>query len=341
MWHSTIGHDAIAARFAQAVEVGRLASTFLFVGPAGVGKRTFALDLARALLCLESPQHLTPPCGRCASCRQFASETHPDLELVSRRADRQQLTLDLFLGAKDHRNQEGLCHQISLKPALGTRRIAIVDDADYLTIEAANSLLKTLEEPPPHSVIILIGTSASKQLPTIRSRTQITRFGPLPVEDLAELIYQQGIADSNEVAHELARASEGSLQRAVELADDEQQQFRQRLFAWLEDASVNSVTMASELEEYVNRAGKEARHRRARLQSVFGYACDYFRGGLRAASGLPVTGDTLLTEAVARRSQQIEFCLRRLDRTLDACEQVDRNANQSTLIASWAHDVAG
>ena len=75
--------------------------------------------------------------------------------------------------------REGLCHDIALKPFRGGRKIAIIDDADYLNQEGANCLLKTLEEPPEKSVIILIGTSQQRQLPTIRSRCQIVRFAPL------------------------------------------------------------------------------------------------------------------------------------------------------------------
>ena len=83
--------------------------------------------------------------------------------------------------------REGLCHDISLKPYMGNRKVAIVDDADYLNAEGANSLLKTLEEPPPRSVLILVGTTPAKQLPTIRSRCRIIRFDPLPTETVAEL----------------------------------------------------------------------------------------------------------------------------------------------------------
>ena len=91
-----------------------------------------------------------------------------------------------------------MLHEINLKPALGGRRIAIIDDADYLNDEGANALLKTIEEPPPRSVLILIGASPAKQLPTIRSRCQLIRFRPLPLEVVAELLVSRGFVRTGE-----------------------------------------------------------------------------------------------------------------------------------------------
>jgi len=105
-------------------------------------------------------------------------KTHPDFYIVEKPADKSSIPLALFVGDDDHRMREGLCHDIGLKPFMGGRKVAIIDDADHLNEEGANCLLKTLEEPPPCSVLILIGTSADKQLPTIRSRCQTIRLVP-------------------------------------------------------------------------------------------------------------------------------------------------------------------
>ena len=122
------------------------------------------------------------PCETCPSCTMVLAGTHPDLDVVGKPADKAFLPLELFIGDREHRRQEGLCHNISLKPFMGGRKIAVIDDADFLNAEGANCLLKTLEEPPPQSVLILIGTSPAKQLPTIRSRCQLVRFRPLAAE---------------------------------------------------------------------------------------------------------------------------------------------------------------
>src|SRR5688500_15969366 len=174
MWQGIEGHDGIVARFRRALEQGRLASTFLFVGPPGVGKRSFALALAKSLLCERRDEALLDPCGICPSCVQVEAGMHPDLYVLGLPEGKSSIPIKLLIGEEETRMREGLCYDISLKPFMGNRKVAIIDDADFLNRrEVANCLLKTLEEPPPKSVIILVGTSEGKQLPTIRSRAQL------------------------------------------------------------------------------------------------------------------------------------------------------------------------
>ena len=161
-WQGILGHDAVAEQFRRALARGRLASSFLFVGPSGIGKRTFALKLAQALLCSRRPEAELAPCGECSSCIQLLAGTHPDLLQVARPKDKSFLPLELLIGDKEHRMRQGLCHDIALKPFMGGRRVAILNDADYLNAEGANSLLKTLEEPPPRSVLILIALAPAR-----------------------------------------------------------------------------------------------------------------------------------------------------------------------------------
>ncbi len=214
-WQSIRGHDRIVEKFRRAIAKGRLASTFLFVGPAGIGKRTFALALAKALLCERSPEQRLEPCGECPSCLQVASLNHPDVELIAKPADKAFIPLELLIGDAEHRMRAGLCYNIALKPFSGRRKIAILDDADYLNKEGANCLLKTLEEPPANSILILIGTSEQRQLPTIRSRCQIVRFSPLSETDVAELLVERGICSDSVTARSAAANSQGSLERAA------------------------------------------------------------------------------------------------------------------------------
>ena len=147
-WHGILGHDDVAARFRLGLERGRLASSFLFVGPPGIGKRRFAFGLSQVLLCGVRPEAAMDPCGTCPSCVQVRSLTHPDLEYVRKPDDKAFLPLELLIGDKEHRGRAGLCHRLALKPFMGGRKVAIIDDADFLNPEGANSLLKTLEEPP-------------------------------------------------------------------------------------------------------------------------------------------------------------------------------------------------
>ncbi len=147
------------------------------------------------MLCKTRRSMPLEPCGRCESCRLFAAGSHPDLDVVGLPKDKSTLPLELFIGDKEHRNQDGLCHRIAFRPFFGGRKVAIIDDADRFSQESANCLLKTLEEPPPRSLMILIGTSPSKQLPTIRSRSQVVRFQPLERRDSRRDPAPTGVAD--------------------------------------------------------------------------------------------------------------------------------------------------
>ncbi|MEN6451609.1 MAG: DNA polymerase III subunit delta' [Thermoguttaceae bacterium] len=330
--------------FRRALQRGRLASSFLFAGPAGIGKRTFALKLAQAMLCQTRPEESLDPCESCPSCAQAVAGTHPDIAMVAKPADKSFIPLELFLGEREHRRREGLCHQIGIKPYLGRRKIAIIDDADYLNAEAANALLKTLEEPPPRSVLILIGTTPAKQLPTIRSRCQLIRFRPLPTEVVAKLLAAKHLAANEADAQRLASYSEGSVQRALELADPALWKFRHTLYQRLSDPVLDSVQLAQTVSAFVEEAGKEAPARRARLRQVVAFAGDYYRQLMLAQCGAALTADRELTEDVGRAIQHgpgnPEATLRRLDRCVDATQQIDRNANQTTLIECWMDDLA-
>ncbi len=344
MWHGIYGHDEVVEQFRRALSRQRLASSFLFVGPPGVGKKTFAMKFAQALLCLTRPEQAMDPCEECPGCVQVKSGTHPDLQVVAKPPDKSSLPLELLIGDKEHRMREGLCHDIALRPFMGGRKVAIIDDADYLAAEGANCLLKTLEEPPPNSCLILIGTSPAKQLPTIRSRCQLIRFRPLADETVADLLAAQGITDTAERAEKLARHSEGSLTRAIELADADLWEFRQQLFARLGEPVLESVRLSKTVAGFVEKAGKEAAPRRDRLRQIAIFAADFYRQLLRALAGDDSRVDadlrTLILAAAAHWSGREEAAAACLDRCLEAIEQVDRNAYQPTLIEAWLDRLA-
>ena len=201
-----------------------------------------------------------------------------------------------------------------------------------------------MEEPPPRSVLILIGTSPAKQLPTIRSRCQLIRFRPLPVEVVAELLVANAFVSDPAEARRLAPYSEGSLQQALELADPELWSFRNALLERLAEPLLPSVELARTVAAFVDEAGKEAPARRARLRQVVAFAAEFYRQLLHAQCGAAAAEDADLRSHVDRARQRgpsdSELSARRLDRCLEAAAQIDRNANQSTLIACWLDDLA-
>ncbi len=343
-WHGVEGHDRVVERFRRALARDRLASTYLFVGPAGIGKRMFAEKLAQTLLCSRVAAEEMAPCGTCDACVQVASLTHPDLYVLEKPPERSSIPLSAFVGDDAHRMREGLCHDIALKPFMGGRKVAIIDDADWLNEESANALLKTLEEPPSDSVLILIGTAADKQLATIRSRSQIVRFAPLPPGVVAEILTARGLVADVAEAQRLARFSEGSVAGALALADEELLAFRHKLLAELAKGDLASVAIARELVPLVESAGKEATARRERLRQVIGFAVDFYRQLLRAGSGAQPFGDDELLRAVEAASRKVprdpERIARLIDRSLEALADVDRNAHQATLAECWLDDLA-
>jgi DNA polymerase-3 subunit delta' len=253
----------------------------------------------------------------------FAAGNHPDLEVLGLPPDKSTLPISLFIGDDQHRNQEGLCHRIGLKPFFGQRKIAIVDDADHFSIASANCLLKTLEEPPPSALLILIGTSPARQLPTIRSRSQIVRFAPLDHETVSGILMDTGLLADRQQAIRAAEMSDGSVERALQLSDPALGEFRQLLLAELTSSTLESVRLARSVQAFVDEAGKEAAPRRDRLRIVVGFALDSYRGQL------------------ASRSQaDSESAVQALDACLAALEHVDRNANMATVIQNWCEELA-
>lgn len=325
MWQNIHGHDAVVEQFRRTLAAGRLAATYLFVGPDGVGKRAFALRLAQTLLCTVVDPAEMSPCGECESCRLAQAGSHPDLDVVEARFDKRRLLVEQFIGKDQMRNREGLCHNIALRPMLGRRRVAIIDDADGLTPESANCLLKTLEEPPPGAVVILLGTSRARQLPTILSRSQVVRFQPLPSETVRDLALATGLAADAATAAKLADRSEGSLARAADLADDALYEVRDRLLTAWRDGPFDVVRLARDLGALVDAAGKEAELRRRRFHQVLALVAD----GLRA-----------LVRQSAEAGAPDEAALDALDNCLTAAEHIDRNANQTTLLESWLDEWA-
>jgi DNA polymerase-3 subunit delta' len=343
-WHGIEGHDDVVEKLRRAVARNRLASSFLFCGPAGVGKRAFALRLAQALLCHSRPAAELDPCNTCPSCAMALAGTHPDIEVVAKPEDKAFLPVELFLGDLEHRGREGLCHWISLKPFLGGRRIAIIDDADFFNDAGANCLLKTLEEPPPQSVLILIGTSPARQLPTIRSRCQLIRFLPLPEETVARLLVSKELVTDKAEAARLARFSEGSLQQAIDLADADLWSCRRTLLEKLSAEVLDSAGLAQIIASFVDEAGKEASARRARFRQVVAFAADFYRRLVHARSDLPLPSDPELRGPLQAAVQHFRgdamAAAACLERCLDALGQIDRNANQATLIEAWLDDLA-
>ncbi len=237
-----VGNESTRARLWRAAADGRLHHCYLFEGPEGVGKAVTALRFACALNCETVPVDgsLREPCGTCATCRQFAAGTHPDLVRVvpdPGRATR-------VITAEQAR---GIIAGLSLQRHSARRRVVIVDPADAFTEEAANALLKTLEEPPEGTQFILVTARPAALLTTVRSRSQRVRFGPVPRAELATWLVARGLGA------ELADASLGSPGAALRLAEGEAAERAARLDSLLASVGKPLHTVFS----FTEAAGKK------------------------------------------------------------------------------------
>ncbi|MBI2805037.1 MAG: DNA polymerase III subunit delta' [Planctomycetes bacterium] len=278
MSFSTIlGHQPRIDAFRQIVANQRLAHAYLFVGPPGVGKRLVALELAKAILC-EAPgpsPAVLDACDSCAACLLVQAGTHPDLFQVARPEDKNEFPIAVM---------QELCRNFSFKAARGHGKIAIIDDADDFNDESANCFLKTLEEPPPGSLLILLGTSLDRQLSTIKSRCQMVRFAPLSDEHVRKLLTKQGI-DNPSLIERLVRLAAGSPGQALALADETLWQFRRALLQGLTQPRIDSVALSRQFVEFAEQAGKDAPAQRRRVNQMLRLLIEAFTDVLRIQAG--------------------------------------------------------
>jgi len=158
---------AIADQLRHSLERGRLAHAYLFLGPRGAGKEAVARTLAQALNCLEKAHDA---CGQCDSCRRIAAGQHPDIHWVRPESKSRRITVDQLREFEQ---------AVNFKAAVARVKVGIVVDADCLNEEASNAFLKTLEEPPAQTIIILLTAEPQRLLPTILSRCLRIAFGPV------------------------------------------------------------------------------------------------------------------------------------------------------------------
>jgi DNA polymerase-3 subunit delta' len=198
-----IGHGHLVHLLRQAVLRGRVPQSLIFAGPEGVGKRTVAVALAQAVNCPQAVEG--DACGRCPVCRRIAAGSHSDVVMLDK-GDEASIKIKPL--------RERVLDVVGYRPFEGARRVFIIDPADELTVEAQDALLKTLEEPPPAALLMLVTAYPDTLLPTIQSRCRRLRFGPLAEADVAAVLSTcEGVPAAK--ARILSAASGGSVARAL------------------------------------------------------------------------------------------------------------------------------
>ncbi len=210
------GQEKAKAFLLGVLERGRLPHAYLFTGISGIGKKRTALALATAVNCTSPSQG--DACGNCPSCRRMARENSPDF-----------LTIEPEGRTIKIKQIRELNRSLAFAPVSSRYRVAVLERSEAMTGEAANAFLKTLEEPPTGNIFILTTTEPMDLLPTIVSRCQRVSFQPIPVTAIRNLLGERKEI-SKERASVLARLSSGSLGRALEMAEDD---FFERRDKWL------------------------------------------------------------------------------------------------------------
>ncbi len=242
MWQ-VVGHEMAVALLDNSLKSGKLSHAYLFVGPPHVGKMTLALNLAQALNCEGDEK----PCNACSPCQRIAGLKHADVQVIGING-RAEISIDQI------REMERF---VTLKPFEGRNRVFIIDGAEHLSPEAANCLLKTLEEPPPNVQLMLLTVNERLLWTTVHSRCQKLELRPLPI-----LVVEQALIKRWEVAPErarvLAKLSSGCLGWAVGAFCDDQvlSERMERLSALLQLASegrAERFTYAAQLASQFSR----------------------------------------------------------------------------------------
>lgn len=303
-----LGHDRIIEVLRRSLKNGKTAHSYLFEGIAGCGRRKTALALIQALFCPALPDDA---CGVCPSCRKINGGNHPDIHLIAPLPDKRDISIEQL---------REMQHDLALRPYEAPRKACIIDPAERMSVSAANSLLKTLEEPPGNALIILLTENAGMLLSTVRSRCQLIRFAPLSPEHLLQLLEKSGM--SSESAALVAPMSGGSLQRAMELDNEALVSRRETVLSRVSQLNINQIASVFDTSEELSG------NRDATLE-LLDMLLSFFRDAVHLGAG---AGD--IVNRSVRPAIESLASKRSLSRNLELLEciqntrrDVQRNAN--------------
>jgi len=282
MFSRFIGNEEVKERLQRLLDSGRMPGSLLFTGEAGIGKKLFALEMAKALNCRNRAG--VEACDECSACKRIGGSTfppfgHPDDDkermIWGEHADIAMVRpYKQIIRVKPMRELE---REANFRPFEGAARIFIVEDAEYMNDQAANALLKTLEEPPPTSHLILTTTNPTALLATIRSRCQIIRFAPIAFEDIERFLIEQEHMPAEDAAL-LARTSRGSIGRALNIDIEVYRERRQSMLT-----VVNALTRTGDRVQLLHSAEELAA---AKDRADYEQTLDVLEGLIRDAWAL-------------------------------------------------------
>lgn len=310
------GHAAQLELLARAIESDRVAHAYAFVGPSGIGKKLASLAFAQALLCpsprsFDGGRDRLNACGHCSACRRVEAGVHPDCRLVH--PEGQSIKIEQV------RNLERMA---SLKPYEAKWKVFIVDEAERLGLVAANALLKTLEEPPARTVIILILSQVKALPPTVLSRCQVVRFARLGQGEAGQLLKDHGLDEPT--AEFLARACQGQVGLALARGPALLRERRDQAVALLSEIAARGPEA---LFAGVETLGRD----RAQVTELIEAVWLWHRDLLCAKAGgdwrLLISGDRQVELAEASGTTSWEAILQALEACRDAWKALEANVS--------------
>lgn len=207
MFDEIIGNGKIKEALEKTVNENKVSHSYMFVGIDGIGKQLVAKKFAQAILCTKETEK---SCNQCKSCIEFMSNNHPDFLYLEPDGNSIKIEQIRYLQRK-----------IQEKPIISNKKVYIINDADKMTTEAQNCLLKTLEEPPEYGTIILIGSNENAFLNTIKSRCMKISFRPIESKYIKQ--YMEKIYDMKNISQNMLEAFQGSIGKAINLKDKKEQ----------------------------------------------------------------------------------------------------------------------
>ncbi len=368
-----VKHQGPAQRTLQrAMAGGRVHHAYIFHGLSGVGKEMLARRLAQVLLCsatierdlqdadaeIVGVDRLVDGCGRCDDCRAVTGQSHPDLHLVYRQLNREhpdpavRRRKGLELGVDVLR--QFVIDRVGLTSARGRAKVYIIREADRITPAAQNALLKTLEEPPASTVIILLVAALDRLLPTTLSRCQVVRFDPLPTEFTRTKLGELLPDTPREHLDWYASCANGSLGTAMERAEDQWYELNQRLIDTLvalagagvgstvktwTDASKALGTGYRKRDPEITDTEATRRGFKAIFQLAATYYADVLRAGTTPSSPMVNTAWQAEIKEAARRID-LDSAAGAVNRIAQAERHLDLNANTQLVMETLLSDLA-
>jgi DNA polymerase III subunit delta' len=324
------GQEAAIAVLRNALAQDRLAHAYLFIGPAGVGKKQTALALAHAVQCSGSSKE---GCGTCIGCIQVTAGTHPNLMIVGPEAGKQSIAIDQV---------RDLRRMLSLRPVQGKKKIAILEEAHLLTPQAQSALLKMVEEPPGNALLVLLTLNSATLSRPLLSRCQQVRFAPLSTTVVEEILVRTQDKDVA-TARVLALYSRGSIGQALTLDPEvftEERHYVEEELQKLDNASFLSLSRFAEWL-VADRVRKSAKNAEAvgerfsgsnRLAIVLSWYEEVLRYALLGTEGVVRHQECLPTIAKLAARQGATGALRQLSVVYATIQALGRNANRQLAV---------